>query len=130
MRVNCPGPLPLVPSPLRSPQGAFSQANLHYDPVVHYSILYKRSLPSWFYFTLGFIFVSLGLFWRASIVWLSEGGGGGGGGGREAADFGICYLRLVATLRMGSFSILSEVCRTDLVWKKIITQGPMGLWSI
>ena len=29
--------------------------------------------------TLGFIFVSLGLFWRVSIVWLSKRGGGGGG---------------------------------------------------
>ena len=31
--------------------------------------------------TLGFIFLSLGLFWRVSIVWLSKRGGGGGEGG-------------------------------------------------
>ena len=30
--------------------------------------------------TLGFIFVSLDLFWRVSIVWLSKRGVGGGGG--------------------------------------------------
>ena len=60
--------------------------------------------------TLGFIFVWFGLFCRVSIVWLSERGGGGPGGGGIAG-----------------FGISSEVCRTDLVWKKLITQGPKGV---
>ena len=145
MRVNSPRLLPLIP-PLWASQRALSQANLHYDPIVHYSILYYRSLPYWSTFsaiacwkvghcrrvdlTLGFIFVSLGLFWRVSIVWLSEGEGEGEGRGRGIADFGICYLRLVATLGMRSFGISSEVYRIDVVWKKLITQGPRGVLSI
>ena len=80
--------------------------------------------------TLGFIFVSLDLFWRVSIVWLSKRAGGGGGGKRRRNRVGICYLRLVATLSMRSFGISSEVYRTDLVWKKLITQGPKGVLSI
>ena len=89
-------------------------------------LLKSGTLPSsftdvWFYFRFAW-FVLEGL-----IVWLSE---GGRRGGRGIVDFGICYLRLVATLRMRSFGITSKVYRTDLVWKKLITQGPKGVLSI
>ena len=101
MRVNSPRPLPLIP-PLWASQRALSQANLHYDPIVHYSILYNRSLPYWsgilwliifrpllaekcekclrVDLTLGFIFVSLGFFWGSLLYGWVKGGWWGGGG--------------------------------------------------
>ena len=104
MRVKSPRPLTLIP-PLWASQRVLSQASLHYDPIVHYSILYNRSLPYW-----------------SGILWL------------------ILFRPLLAkrwviafeltTLGMRSFGISSEVYRTDLVWKKLITQGPKGVLSI
>ena len=107
MRVNSPRPLPLIP-PLWASQRALSQANLHYDPIVHYSILYNRSLPYWsgilwliifrpllaekcekclrVDLTLGFIFVSLGFFWGSLLYGWVKGGWWGGGGGRVEGE--------------------------------------------
>ena len=76
--------------------------------------------------TLGFILFSFRLVCFGGSLWY----GRVRKGGRGITDFGICYLRLLATLGMRSFGIPSEVYRTDLVWKKLITQGPKGVLSI
>ena len=75
---------------------------------------------------LGFILFSFRLVCFGGSLWY----GWVRKGGRGITDFGICYLRLLATLGMRSFGIPSEVYRKDLVWKKLITQGPRGVLSI
>ena len=106
----------------------------HYPRVWHLIVCYTFSvIACWKVghclrvdLTLGFILFSFRLVCFGGCLsygWVRK-------GGRGITDFGICYLRLLATLVMRSFGIPSEVYRTDPVWKELITQGPRGVLSI